>query len=180
MQIEWECHWEKNETKKKRTRKPEQLSTTTATNQTVQQRSFAMLAFFILSHISLYVALAFCALCLATGLYYLSELAEEYSVMTKRVLRTSLWVRTYYTSLSSWSSFDIFTEKKTHTFKGGHCCTRCPLLVRSLPASVHCDWNRESPGVHAAVEDLPAGADSIQGVHCQCQLRILAFCCETV
>lgn len=30
--------------------------------------------------------MGFAALCLATGLYYVAELAEEYSVMTKKIL----------------------------------------------------------------------------------------------
>jgi len=46
-----------------------------------------MLVFNIVSYISLYLGLAFCSLCLATGLYYLAELAEEYTVMTRKVLR---------------------------------------------------------------------------------------------
>ena len=65
-----------------------------------------MLLFNIVSYISLYIGLAFCALCLATGLYYLAELAEEYTIMTRRVLKimfivsNSFPVTTYYYILS--------------------------------------------------------------------------------
>ncbi|KAL0476263.1 transmembrane adaptor Erv26 [Acrasis kona] len=44
-----------------------------------------MFLFVIIAYASLYVGLAFCALCLATGLYYLAELAEEYAVIAKKI-----------------------------------------------------------------------------------------------
>lgn len=50
-----------------------------------------MLLFTVISYISLYLALAFCALCLATGLYYLAELAEEFTALTKKVLAYMIW-----------------------------------------------------------------------------------------
>lgn len=53
-----------------------------------------MYLFLAVTYVSLYVALAFCALCLATGLYYLAELAEEYSVMAKKINTYMLTVRT--------------------------------------------------------------------------------------
>eukprot|EP00761_Pharyngomonas_kirbyi_P004510 gb/GECH01004515.1/.p1 GENE.gb/GECH01004515.1/~~gb/GECH01004515.1/.p1 ORF type:complete len:203 (+),score=23.08 gb/GECH01004515.1/:1-609(+) len=43
--------------------------------------------FTIITFASLYIALGFFALCLATGLYYISELAEEYTSKTKITLR---------------------------------------------------------------------------------------------
>eukprot|EP00762_Andalucia_godoyi_P001878 ANDGO_05962.mRNA.1 Protein TEX261 homolog len=43
-----------------------------------------MVLFSVVSYVSLYLLLAFCALCIATGLYYLSEIAEEYTVFTKK------------------------------------------------------------------------------------------------
>jgi hypothetical protein len=42
-----------------------------------------MWLFSIVSYVALYLLLAFGALCLATGLYYLSELCEEYSKWTR-------------------------------------------------------------------------------------------------
>jgi hypothetical protein len=77
--------------------------------------------FNIITYVSLYLGLAFCALCLATGLYYLAELAEEYTVLTRRVLRYSTLVRKMktkfkkkivvglHTVLLIFDSFPIFT-----------------------------------------------------------------------
>jgi hypothetical protein len=45
-----------------------------------------MLFFTALTYVSVYLAMAFAALCLATGLYYVAELAEEYSVLAKKIL----------------------------------------------------------------------------------------------
>jgi hypothetical protein len=47
-----------------------------------------MFFFLFLTYTSLYVGLAFVALCLATGLYYLAELAEEYTITTKKVINS--------------------------------------------------------------------------------------------
>lgn len=46
-----------------------------------------MLLFDILSTASLYLGIIFCSVCLATGLYCLSEIAEMYSMRTKNILR---------------------------------------------------------------------------------------------
>jgi hypothetical protein len=51
-----------------------------------------MILFSFITYDSLYIGLAFCALCLATGLYYLAELAEEYSMYTRKVLRVLFFV----------------------------------------------------------------------------------------
>jgi len=51
-----------------------------------------MLFFVLLTYISVYMAMAFAALCLATGLYYVAELAEEYSVLTKKILEYTVFV----------------------------------------------------------------------------------------
>eukprot|EP01027_Heterolobosea_sp_BB2_P011221 GEZU01016352.1.p1 GENE.GEZU01016352.1~~GEZU01016352.1.p1 ORF type:complete len:223 (+),score=53.69 GEZU01016352.1:345-1013(+) len=50
-----------------------------------------VLFFTIVSYISLYVALAFLALCLATGLYYLAEVAEEFTSTSKKCLQYAIW-----------------------------------------------------------------------------------------
>lgn len=50
--------------------------------------------FAIVSYVSLYIGLAFCALCLAAGLYYLAELAEEYTVLTYKILKYLVIVST--------------------------------------------------------------------------------------
>ncbi|MNF01781.1 Transmembrane adaptor Erv26 [compost metagenome] len=52
---------------------------------------FGMLFFTILTYASVYASMAFAALCLATGLYYVAELAEEYSVLAKKLLEYSLF-----------------------------------------------------------------------------------------
>uniref|UniRef100_A0A7S0F458 Protein TEX261 n=1 Tax=Hanusia phi TaxID=3032 RepID=A0A7S0F458_9CRYP len=38
-----------------------------------------------------YLVLLFLAICMACGLYYMAELAEEYSRLTKKVLKYSIW-----------------------------------------------------------------------------------------
>eukprot|EP01080_Neovahlkampfia_damariscottae_P007526 gene7526-11850_t len=69
-----------------------------------------MLMFNIITYVSLYIGLAFCALCLATGLYYLAELAEEYTVFTRKILRYILWiVVTLHVLLLVFDSFPLFT-----------------------------------------------------------------------
>ncbi|KAF0982081.1 hypothetical protein FDP41_011942 [Naegleria fowleri] len=51
-----------------------------------------MIAFIVISHISLYVGIMFLILCVATGLYYLAELAEENSVMTRKVISYMIYL----------------------------------------------------------------------------------------
>jgi len=51
-----------------------------------------MLAFIIISHASLYIGTLFLVLCIATGLYYLAEVAEENSVLTKKVISYLIYV----------------------------------------------------------------------------------------
>ena len=69
-----------------------------------------MLMFNIITYVSLYLGLAFCALCLATGLYYLAELAEEYTVFTRKLLRYILLVVVVlHVFLLIFDSFPLFT-----------------------------------------------------------------------
>ena len=51
-----------------------------------------MLLFSISTYVSLYVLVAFGALCFATGLYYLSEVAEEYTAHAKMGIRIGIQV----------------------------------------------------------------------------------------
>lgn len=46
--------------------------------------------FIAVVYASLYILLLFAAVCLACGLYYLVELAEEYTTFTKRVIRLAI------------------------------------------------------------------------------------------
>eukprot|EP00667_Euglena_gracilis_P021493 EG_transcript_23559 len=48
--------------------------------------------FNLLVNASFYLALCFFALCLACGFYYIAELSEEYTVLTRKVLRISIYV----------------------------------------------------------------------------------------
>merc|ERR1711934_314861 len=48
--------------------------------------------FFVgLVYISGYLFLVFIAICLACGLYYMAELAEEYPTLTKKIIKFSIW-----------------------------------------------------------------------------------------
>ncbi|XP_065828248.1 protein TEX261-like [Oscarella lobularis] len=38
------------------------------------------------------IQIAFCIVCLASGLYYLADLVEEYTVITKRIIKALLWI----------------------------------------------------------------------------------------
>lgn len=48
--------------------------------------------FVVLVYVAGYISLLFAAVCLACGLYYLVELAEEYTVLTKKVIRVTTLV----------------------------------------------------------------------------------------
>lgn len=48
------------------------------------------LVFNVLVYVSGYLSLMFVAICLACGLYYLAELAEEYTVLTRRLMKLSI------------------------------------------------------------------------------------------
>eukprot|EP00669_Euglena_mutabilis_P006732 TRINITY_DN2236_c0_g1_i1.p2 TRINITY_DN2236_c0_g1~~TRINITY_DN2236_c0_g1_i1.p2 ORF type:complete len:217 (+),score=92.80 TRINITY_DN2236_c0_g1_i1:76-726(+) len=50
------------------------------------------LCFTVLVTTAFYLALCFAALCLACGFYYLAELSEEYTVLTRKILRTMVYV----------------------------------------------------------------------------------------
>merc|ERR1711988_642667 len=48
--------------------------------------------FFVgLVYVSGYLFLVFIAICLACGLYYMAELAEEYPTLTKKLIRYCIW-----------------------------------------------------------------------------------------
>lgn len=50
-------------------------------------------SFFVaLVYVSGYFGLLFAAFCLACGLYYLAEMAEEYTVFARRALRVGVWI----------------------------------------------------------------------------------------
>eukprot|EP01028_Stygiella_incarcerata_P007164 TRINITY_DN293_c0_g4_i1.p1 TRINITY_DN293_c0_g4~~TRINITY_DN293_c0_g4_i1.p1 ORF type:complete len:212 (-),score=40.23 TRINITY_DN293_c0_g4_i1:269-904(-) len=51
-----------------------------------------MWLFALVSYLSLYLLVVFGALCVATGLYYLNELAEDYSALTKVVISGAIKV----------------------------------------------------------------------------------------
>ncbi|KAL9650545.1 hypothetical protein ABK040_004763 [Willaertia magna] len=50
-----------------------------------------MLPFVFISTISLYIGILFLILCVATGLYYLSEIAEENTILTKKVITYTIY-----------------------------------------------------------------------------------------
>ncbi|NXD74599.1 TX261 protein, partial [Eolophus roseicapillus] len=46
---------------------------------------------YTLSWLSLLIQVAFVTLAIAAGLYYLAELIEEYTVVTKRIIKYMIW-----------------------------------------------------------------------------------------
>jgi len=46
----------------------------------------------MIKSISGYLFLVFIAICLACGLYYMAELAEEYPTLTKRIIKYCIWI----------------------------------------------------------------------------------------
>ncbi|NXV73004.1 TX261 protein, partial [Atlantisia rogersi] len=46
---------------------------------------------YVLSWLSLLIQVAFVTLALAAGLYYLAELIEEYTVVTRRIIKYMIW-----------------------------------------------------------------------------------------
>lgn len=49
--------------------------------------------FIFLVYLAAYLILLFAAICLACGLYYLVELAEEYTTLTKKTIRVTIYIQ---------------------------------------------------------------------------------------
>lgn len=66
--------------------------------------------FTVLTYASGYLVLIFLAVCMACGLYYMAELAEEYSRLTKKILKYSIFgVLAIHVLLMLFDGFPIFT-----------------------------------------------------------------------
>ncbi|NXX83392.1 TX261 protein, partial [Urocolius indicus] len=61
---------------------------------------------YVLSWLSLLIQVAFVTLAIAAGLYYLAELIEEYTVVTRRIIKYMIWVSACHLScgFSPWAN----------------------------------------------------------------------------
>lgn len=51
-----------------------------------------MILSFLILYLSYALIFAFATVCLAAGLFYIAETIEEYTVLTKRILRYTIYV----------------------------------------------------------------------------------------
>lgn len=82
--------------------------------------------FVILLYLSGYLALILAAICLASGLYYLANLAEEHSVATKAFLKYSAIVKKKRPFNSFSSLFFFFNSDLFLSFESRVDCNNIP------------------------------------------------------
>eukprot|EP01083_Nonionella_stella_P094834 266186_1 len=76
--------------------------------------------FSVLSWCSTYIFMSFCVICVATGIYFFSELAEEYTVMTRRIITAMIvciiTVHVLLWAMDEFNFMDIAVGIAAHVF----------------------------------------------------------------